>query len=62
MGVCTKERKGVAAEVLMATPSHVHMMMMMIITITAAHDERRVGFERKVGFIEITAMRHRRGG
>ena len=25
-------------------------------------DERREGKERKVGFIEITAMRHRRGG
>ena len=39
MGVCTKERKSVTAEVLMATPE-----------------------ERKVGFIENTAMRHRRGG
>ena len=36
MGVCTKERKGVTAEVLMATPcTNSLMMMMMFITIIA---------------------------
>ena len=44
MGVCTKERKGVTAEVLMATPC-----------------TNSLG-ERKVGFNENTAMRHRRSG
>ena len=45
MGVCTKERKGITAEVLMATPC-----------------TNSLGGERKVRFIENTAMRHRRGG
>ena len=36
MGVCTKKRKGVAAEVLMATPcTNSLVMMMMFITIFA---------------------------
>ena len=31
MGVCTKERKGVTAAVLMATPCHSLKVMMMVI-------------------------------
>ena len=46
MGVRKKERKGVTAEVLMATPC----------------TNSRVGPGEKVGFIENTAMRHRWGG
>ena len=56
MGVCTKERKGVAAEVLMATPcttsertrrcttSEMMMLMMMFITIFDVYARERERF------------------
>ena len=81
MGVCTKERKGVAAEVLMAIPctnslggesgGHKHegcggrrLCWMLRETLVCIKRTAKEVFktERKVGFIENTAMRHRRGG
>ena len=74
MGVCTKERKGVAAEVLMATPctnslggdsdkGHKHELRKDVGG--AGFAESSPPFDReegRVGFIENTARRHRRGG
>ena len=64
MGVCTKERKGVTAEVLRATPCTNSLGGE-----GGEHDDDVYYYirwrlkleERKVGFIENTAMRHRRG-
>ena len=55
-GVCTREWKCMTAGVLMATPCTNSLMMM--IGVEGLKGRR----ERKVGFIEITAMRQRRGG
>ena len=52
MGVCTKERKGVAAAVLMATPCTNSL---------GGESGERVDRE-KVGFTKNTARRHRRVG